>query len=237
MNPSPVTLLSFLATVAFIASLLPLGMHHAGRRRGDSPSVTRSRVQSSSLAMVLWIGLTGAVAASGFWLDFTDMPPRVISLLVPMLVVSGSLAISPWGRLLSHHLPLWSLVGFQGFRIPVEIVLHSLYQQGVIPRQMTWEGRNFDVITGVTALFLLPLLVMNRVPRGVIWIWNILGMGLLVNIVGVALLSMPTAFRTFMEEPANTLPARFPWVWLPSVLVASALVGHLLVFRALARKS
>lgn len=65
---------------------------------------------------------------------------------------------------------------------------------------------------------------------------NLLGLGLLANIVAIAVLSTPVPFRAFMNEPANRLPSMFPYVWLPTFLVQAALFGHLLVFRALRRR-
>jgi hypothetical protein len=56
---------------------------------------------------------------------------------------------------------------------------------------------------------------------------------LLANILAVALLSAPTAFRTFHNEPANVWVTQAPWVWLPAVLVLAAVAGHIVVFRRL----
>jgi membrane protease YdiL (CAAX protease family) len=63
--------------------------------------------------------------------------------------------------------------------------------------------------------------------------WNILGLVLLANIVGVAALSTPVPFRVFTEGPPNLLPSTLPWIWLPSFLVQVALGSHLVVFRML----
>jgi hypothetical protein len=60
-------------------------------------------------------------------------------------------------------------------------------------------------------------------------------MVLLLNIVVIAILSMPTPLRHFHNEPANTFIAYFPYIWLPAFLVQVALFGHLLVFRWLRR--
>jgi hypothetical protein len=51
----------------------------------------------------------------------------------------------------------------------------------------------------------------------------------------VAVLSTPVPFRHFMTEPANRRPGTFPFVGLPTVLVQAALLGHVLVFRALGK--
>jgi hypothetical protein len=94
---------------------------------------------------------------------------------------------------------------------------------------MTWSGMNFDILTGVTALILAP--VASRIPRALVLTWNTVGLGLLLWVVLVASLSFPTAFQVF--HPDNTWVARFPYVWLPSVLVTAALLGHVVVFRKL----
>ena len=52
-----------------------------------------------------------------------------------------------------------------------------------------------------------------------------------MNIVTIGIFSLPTEFRIFMNEPANTFVAYVPYVWLPAVLVQAALLGHLLIFR------
>jgi len=113
-------------------------------------------------------------------------------------------------------------------------VLHRLALEGVAPVEMSWAGRNLDVVSGVTGLLLgLALLRGARIPPGVVLGWNILGLGLLANIIAVAVLATP-AFHRF-PGPPNLLPSTFPWVWLPSFLVQAALGSHLLVFRQLRR--
>jgi hypothetical protein len=62
--------------------------------------------------------------------------------------------------------------------------------------------------------------------------WNILGLALLVNIVGVAILSTPR-IQLFGPDRLNVWVMYPPFVWLPAVMVLAALAGHLLIFRAL----
>jgi hypothetical protein len=135
---------------------------------------------------------------------------------------------------MADGIPLAAIVLLQSFRIPVEWVLHRLAQEGAVPVAMTWAGRNFDIVTGVTALLLgLALARGRRIPRAVVLGWNILGLALLANIVVVAVRATP-GFRAF-PGPPNLLPGTFPYVWLPSFLVEVALGSHLLVFRRLRR--
>ena len=145
-----------------------------------------------------------------------------------------AVVLSRLGSRLATGVGLGAVVGLQAFRIPVELLLHRLYAEGEVPIQMTYSGRNFDMVSGVSGLVLGIWLLRGRhVPRGVVLAWNVLGLALLVNIVGIAILSAPGPFRQFTEGPANVLPSTFPYIWLPSFLVQVALGSHLLVFRQL----
>src|SRR5690606_7665272 len=41
-----------------------------------------------------------------------------------------------------------------GSGTPVELLLHRLHVGGAIPAAMTYAGRNFDIVTGITGLLL-----------------------------------------------------------------------------------
>jgi hypothetical protein len=148
-----------------------------------------------------------------------------------------ALAASPLGARLALGLGVAWLVGFQAFRIPVEIVLAMLSHAGAVPVQMTVEGLNFDMLSGVSALLVAWLAARGRLPAWGLLLWNLLGLGLLLNIVVISALSMPLPFRAFLNAPANTIVAEAPFVWLPTFLVQAALLGHLLVFRRLWRSA
>jgi type IV secretory pathway TrbD component len=106
-----------------------------------------------------------------------------------------------------------------------------------MPLQMTYTGRNFDIVTGVSALVLGLVMLKWNVPRVVVWIWNVTGLALLINIVAVAMLSSPL-FQFFGSDHLNTFVAYPPYVLLPAVMVLAAWAGHLVVFKALViRKS
>src|SRR5688572_5278663 len=71
-----------------------------------------------------------------------------------------------------------------------------------------------------------------RTPSG--GLWNVLGLALLVNVVSVAIASMPL-LRLFGDDRVVTFVTYPPFVWLPAVMVLAALAGHLVIFRALRR--
>ena len=157
--------------------------------------------------------------------------------IIASLVLAVGLGMSPVGRSFARGLPLTWLVGFQGFRVLVELLLHRSYEEGLMPVQMSYTGRNFDIVTGITAVLLAVWLAKGRRSRRIVTAWNVMGVALLANVLMIALLSAPTPLRRFMNEPSNVWITHAPWVWLPSVMVVAALFGHVVVFRALSERN
>lgn len=181
--------------------------------------------------ILAWLVVTGLAGWLGMLRDFQGVPPRMFVLLLAAVILTVVTALSGIGaRLVAEAGVVW-LVGMQAFRIAVEIFLDWGYRVNLVPVQMTFEGRNWDILSGVSAAGVAWFVTKGWAPRWLILTWNCVGLALLLNIVTVAILSMPTALRLFHNEPANTFIADFPYVWLPTFLVQVALFGHLLVFR------
>lgn len=188
------------------------------------------------LALVItYLAIPALLARAGALDRYDPMPAPAILLLGGLAALTAVLVLmTSVGARLTLGVSLGAVVALQSFRIPVEWMLYRLYVDGIVPVQMTWEGRNLDVVTGVAGLLLGAWLLSGRtVPYAVVLGWNLLGLMLLANIVGTAVLSTPVPFRRFTEGPPNLLPSTFPWIWLPSFLVQVAWGSHLLVFRRL----
>ena len=123
-------------------------------------------------------------------------------------------------------------------RIPVEIVLFLLYVNKAIPKLMSFEGRNFDILAGLTApLVFYFVFISKQFSRKLFLAWNIICLGLLVNIVINAVLSAPFPFQQFGFEQPNIAILYFPFVWLPCCVVPLVLLSHLSVIRQLLKES
>ena len=215
----------FLATVAFTAGALKLGVWRAEPRW----------LVATGVGLAVWLGLTAWLAWSGWVGGWDARPPHFIVLMLPTALATVALAFSPFGARLAERIGWAGLLGYQVFRLPVEIVLDALGRAGIAPPQMSFHGWNFDVLTGLSAPFVAWLAARDRLGAGAILGWNVVCLALLANVVTIAILSTPTPLRVFMNEPANTFVASWPWVWLPTFLVPAALFGHLLAFRKLRR--
>ena len=194
----------------------------------------RSAVPAMSIAglLAVYIVIPGLLARLGALDRYNPLPAPALVLLLGLTLLTVFLTLGRRGAAVAAATPLAFLVTLQAFRIDVEWLLHRLYLEGSVPVQMTYTGRNWDVVTGITGLLLGGWLLTGRsAPRWLILLWNLAGLALLLNIVIVAVLSTPVPFRRFLAGPPNLLPSTFPYVWLPSFLVELALASHLLVFR------
>jgi hypothetical protein len=122
-------------------------------------------------------------------------------------------------------------------RIGVELVIYGLFTVKLMPEILTFEGRNFDIIAGLTAPVVYYFGYVRKViGRTGLLIWNFGCLVLLFNIVIHAALSVPTPFQQFGFEQPNVAILQFPFNWLPSVVVPLVLFSQLIVIRRLFRK-
>lgn len=176
--------------------------------------------------LLVWAGFVAAWSLSGTMENFSIFPFNLMPvLLIPLIVLFFLLASKGINQILSN-MPAAAVIRLQSFRFFVEVLLWMLFIDKVLPEQMTFEGRNFDILVGISAPFIAMLVGRRKVTKTGIVIWNILGLALLINIVTIAILSTPSPLRVFMNEPANYVVARFPISWLPGLLVPLAYYLH-----------
>jgi hypothetical protein len=206
----------------------------AWRRAGASATAARRAGIATLFAAAAWMALTWAAADSGILRQWDRNPPPFAFLVLGVIIASAALAYGTIGRQISAYAPVWALVAIQSFRLPLELCMHALSDRGIMPVQMSYSGRNFDIVTGATAIVVALLVRFGHGGRTLVTAWNVLGLALLVNIVTVAILSTPR-IRYFGNENLNVFVTFPPFVWLPAVMVVAALAGHLVIFRALRR--
>jgi hypothetical protein len=225
---------AFVLIPLLLVAALAWGVVAAWRRSG-APATESTRAASLTVvAAAAWMAVTWSAASRGLLQRWDLTPPPFAMLIVATIAIALALAVSPVGVRLARFVPLWALVLVQAFRLPLELAMHALYERGIMPRPMSYAGRNFDVVTGATAL-VVAVLAYSGGARRLVAAWNAMGLALLVNVVAVAILSTPR-FRFFGPDQLSTFVTYPPYVWLPAVMVLAALAGHLVVFRAL-RKS
>ncbi len=194
--------------------------------------MSRSIFRTTAVLLVAWLILLGILSIRGFFTDFSRLPPRLTFALLPPLLLVLLFTRSRAGKQVLHYIqPQW-LIYLQSFRILVEIALWLLVRNGSLPVQMSFEGRNFDILTGLLAF---PVgyycFVKKTWPPIAALLYNIAGLVLLLNVVTISTLSMPTPLRAFHNQPDSSLLTKFPFIYLPGLLVPLAYTLHILSLR------
>jgi len=231
-SASTLVFLGIPSLAALIVGLLAVATFIAERKLGSSPRVASLRAAGSGLLALVWASVSLAIAGSGVLARFESRPPPLLLFLVFAFAGTIALACSRFGQRLLLGLPLWALVGFQGFRVAVELVLHQAALDGIMPVEMSFSGYNFDIVSGTSALFVAAALAFGWAGKRSALIWNVGSLLLLGNIVAIAIAATPT-FHAFGPLHLNVWVTHPPYVLLPAVLVMAAVFGHVLVFRKL----
>ena len=223
----------FVLLTVLLAGGIVLNVYLAGRGLIESLTRTWIFTGGAALGIAAWMTLTWQLASRGILANFDRRPAPMLLLFIAVLTVSALIAFTRYGTRFVNGLPLWILIVGQAFRFPLELLMHRAAEEGVMPPQMTYTGWNFDIVTGATAIPVAWWLARgHRMGRALAVAWNAMGTLLLINILTIAMLSTPLV-AAFGSNRLNVWVAYPPFVWLPTMMVVTALTGHLVIYRKL----
>ena len=185
--------------------------------------------------LLLWLFLTGILSFKGVFQNTHATPPRLALIMIPAFAVIVLLLATKKGKAFTDKLDLKKITLVHIVRIPVEITLFLLASRKVIPELMTFEGRNFDILWGLTSPIIYFICFRNSqvVNKKLLLAWNFVCLALLMNIVINAVLSLPYPFQQFAFDQPNIAILYFPFTWLPCFIVIIVLYSHLAAIRKL----
>ncbi|OJJ14191.1 hypothetical protein BKI52_43760 [marine bacterium AO1-C] len=182
---------------------------------------------------LIWGAIVSILSYVGFYQKLDVFPPRIILVLIPVtlyvIYFYRKISITP------AKIPY--LLAIHGLRLPVELVLYSLFTMGQVPVVMTFSGWNYDILVGITALILLAytLSTKKQFQRQFFLVWNVLGILFLSTIVIIAILSIPLPIQQFGLKQPNMAVLRFPYALLPAIVVPIVLLSHLYSLKMLSQ--
>ena len=230
------TYISFTFTLTTLATLLLV----TWAIRASTDEKTRKIALPFVVLSLIWLLIQGLISKQNIYNTDTEaLPPKIVALgILPMILVLILLFATRRGRHFIDSLPLKNMVLIHVVRIPVEIVLFWLCLEQTIPELMTFEGRNFDIIAGISAPVIAYFgFVKKQLTRNIVLTWNLICLGLLINIVLNALLSAPSPLQLFAFEQPNIAILNYPFSWLPTFVVPLVLFSHLVSIRQLMRQA
>jgi len=183
-----------------------------------------------------WIAVQAAISISGFYINTNSAPPRFGLLIVPPVVGMILWLSTSKSRMVIDQSDIRWLTLLHTVRMPVEAALYLLSLDKLIPSLMTFEGMNFDILAGLSAPVIFYLVFIRKASTRILLLWNIISLVLLLNIVIIAVLSLPTSFQQFAFDQPNIALLYFPMTLLPAVIVPLVLASHIIVIRQLISK-
>jgi hypothetical protein len=174
-----------------------------------------------------YCALQSFIAFSGFYEISNTMPPRILGFLLP------SIALIIWGlrpkqmAWLANHRNQKMSTLLHVVRVPVELSLFYLFCYGAVPELMTFEGRNFDILPGITAPFIALLFWKGKINKTGMLLWNWICLGLVLFIFVNGALSANIPIQLFAFDQPNIAVMFFPYVLLPAVIVPIVVFTHI----------
>ncbi len=180
------------------------------------------------MVILLWSALQSVIAYSGFYQNTKSIPPRFSLVLLPstLFLIYGLLTKQRAYVLEKHNIRVSIFLHF--VRLPVEIVLLLLFLNNMIPELMTFEGRNFDILAGITSPIVGYLFIKRKLSNTLIIAWNVICLGLVLFILITGVLSLETPFQQFGFEQPNKALFYFPFILLPAVIVPIVIYTHII---------
>lgn len=180
-----------------------------------------------TILIVLWSIAQSILAYSGFYQITDSIPPRFGLVLLPstFLIIFGLLPNQQKWMLKERNTKISTFL--HSIRLPVEIVLFGLFTYHMIPKLMTFEGRNFDILMGITSPIIGVLFLNQKIGKQGLLIWNLVGLLLILFILFNGVLSSELPFQLFGYEQPNRGVNYFPFVLLPATIVPIVIWTHL----------
>lgn len=163
-------------------------------------------------------------------------PPRI-----PLFVILPAFVFIAWFYATGKHrpftqsIPIWQPVLTQSFRIGVEFLILGIYLKGIGPVQATFEGYNFDIVSGLLAIPVAWLLYRKAgIARAATWTWSILSLLLLANIIFIfnTLVLRPQMWG-FTQNPISAEFTQMPYLLIAGFYMPFAVFLHMFTFMQL----
>ena len=214
-------------TTAGLVLLITIGIARAARVSG----LPRSLAPSVAAGMLAWLGASALLARSGVLNVWTAFPPRWPLLPLTALGTLVLLGLTPAFRRILAVLPRWQPVALQSFRVGVELAFWRFHAEGVAPLQVTFEGRNFDALVGLTAPVVAAGIAFGRVGPRMTIAWNLFGLAMLFNAIGTVATSTPGPLHLNWPGEPFTAIATWPVIWIPALLAPTGIFLHVVSIR------
>lgn len=193
-------------------------------------SSPRKSIIAYIIICFIWLAYIWAIQRSGF-LESLSFPPRVpLLIIVPAAVGIMLLIRTKTMEHISIHTKWHIPILLQSFRVAVELLIYGSYLIGVIPLRATFEGINYDILVGISAVPIGLLAYTHKISINGLLIWNILSL----MVLSVTVFSFISSFYfTDFVSQGDYEFVKFPYVLIAAVLLPTAIFLHIFSLKQL----
>lgn len=184
-----------------------------------------------STGMFCWIAYLFMLHQNGALRNF-ELPPRIPLLVVFPAVFLIILVVNrPFMKQALATTPMYIPIALQSFRVFVELLIFATYKKGIFPQRATFEGLNFDILVGISALFIGVAVAKGVLKNTGILVWHFISL----SILSVTVYSFISTyyFGDFGASANRLLFVEFPYLLLASVLLPTAIFLHVFSIKQL----
>ena len=222
--------LEFILLTVIVAALLWAGARRVSGNAISDPSRRSAFMLKFTLVLLGWLAYIAITSKLGVF-ETVSLPPRIPLLLVfPAFAFIAFFFVSGRFNNIIEHVPARWPIYFQSFRIAVELLLLQSFLEGLIPKEATFEGYNFDILIGLTAPFIGAIAFRkDQVNAMLVKLYNIAGFCTLAVVVFV-FISQAYFPQLWHLQPTGKAIAIgvFPYTFLAGFLMPVAVFMHVL---------
>ena len=228
----------YVALTLTMAIIILFGYNYALKAIDTPTEVRKKNLGRAWIGLFLWFAYVFAIAKSGVLQTF-ELPPRFpIFLILPAFLFTGFFLYKNRNSPVIEAIPKSWLIYYQTFRIGIESLFIATVAAGMLHPEVTFEEYNYDIVFAATAPF-VAYLVFNKkmLSEKFALMWNYLG---LVVIASILFLFTTTIYFPSMWGSTESLASMdivtFPFVFVPSFLMPSAVFIHFVSIIQLIKK-
>ena len=224
------TEITYVLTTIIMSVVIIVGFYISRTKHLNNRKKSLSQTAKIAFCIVSVLFYLFILSSNMVLVDY-GMPPRFpIFLVIPIFTFFIFFFIKNRQNEYIQSIPIHWTIFYQSFRIIAEILLFSTFIKGIIPIEATFEGFNYDIAIGISAL-LLGFLVYRTGDKYITFLrlWNILG---IVMILIVAMIIATNIYQPQIwgyEHPSVQKEfVQLPYLLIPGFLAPSAIFVHLI---------
>lgn len=216
-------------TILMILIVFKGGFHTIAKTYSDV-EIQKKKKRKLVQGLLLWQLYILTISGSGFLVSYSFPPRFALFLIIPSFIFTGIFIYKNKDHKWIQNIPKHWLIYVQVFRILVELIFVFSVAKGVLHKEASIEGYNFDMVLAFTAPIIGVLVFKFKIlPEKWLIYWNYLGLTVLASVIFVFITTTYAPELYGSSDPLLPLDTlKYPYVLIAGFLMPLAVFIHVL---------